>query len=182
MEAYLEPRERRTLVRSTICWLLFVGTTFALATMSRWYVGPYRDLHDTCEVMRTKANITLHHEPCNEPRVRAALEGYNMCSDAERRMRRGCTMESFYQLMEQLNVCRNGVCSVLGVNVTASLWTLWQVVALATALTWIAVTLGLVKNFYVDHRVHPYAMPQHMYYAPPPPPLLPSPDDDKKLR
>jgi len=68
-----------------------------------------------------RAQTFLLTEACTNPRVRAKLGTYHRCDESERTMDDTPVLSAFKDSMENLHVCGNGYCEMLGMNITNSL-------------------------------------------------------------
>ncbi len=141
-----DARQRRALLGLTSWAVVFIIMTFVFAGAWRLYVGPYTDFKILRHALHKKAKVTLSQPTCNDPFVRAQVEGFNKCDEAERILALSPTVWAFYDLMDSLAICRNGVCTVAGINISDSLWTVAHFVMIGACVLYVASFFGLITS------------------------------------
>ena len=68
-----------------------------------------------------RAQTYLKTELCTNPRVKASLGEYNLCSQSEETLDNPPLFTAIVDTAEDIHICGNGYCSMLGVNITNSL-------------------------------------------------------------
>jgi len=68
-----------------------------------------------------RAQTYLKTELCTNPRVKASLGEFNMCDQSEEIMDKPPLFTAIVDTAEDIHICGNGYCSVLGHNITNSL-------------------------------------------------------------
>ncbi len=100
-------------VLRTIYFFIFVG---CLHTGNNFHTNWTRRSREY-----ERAKTYLQTETCTNPRVRAKLGTYHRCDESERTMDDTPVLSAFKDSMENLHVCGNGYCEMLGMNITNSL-------------------------------------------------------------
>lgn len=68
-----------------------------------------------------KAQTYLKSDLCTNPRVKARLGEFNLCDQSEEIMDKPPLFTAIVDTAEDIHICGNGYCSVLGHNITNSL-------------------------------------------------------------
>lgn len=68
-----------------------------------------------------RARKYLQTEVCTNPRVRASLGEYSLCEQSEETMDKPPFITAILDTAEDIHICGNGYCSMLGVNITNAL-------------------------------------------------------------
>jgi len=141
-----EAKQRRTVV-GVVSWAcVFLVLTFTFAYAWRLFVGPYTDFYNRRVSDISKARVYLQADTCSDAHTRSRLEGFNDCERAELILQKSATVGAFYDLMNWMAICHNGICTVAGVNVTDSLWTFARVVFFCACCLYIASMFGIVTS------------------------------------
>lgn len=176
-----DTRQRRTLVGVVGWTATFVCLTFTFAYCWRLFVGPYTEFYAQRVLDMGKARVYVDSDICRDSFTRARLEGFNECERYGRILQQSARVGAFYDLMNWMSICQDGVCTVAGVNITDSLWTVTRVAFVVACCLYVASILGIVTSAHgraVGYYQLPQGMappPNYIYYAQPPATVGPPP-------
>lgn len=156
-----EARQHKTVTGVAGWTLTFVILTFTFAYCWRLFVGPYTDFYNERTLAATKAKLYLETDVCRDYHVRARLEGFNECEQMERILKLYPSANAFYDLMNWLSICQDGVCTVGGINVTDSLWTGTRIILALAGCLYIASIFGMITSNHGRNMAY-YQLPQAM--------------------
>jgi len=97
----------------------FLSISFICYTLSQ--IGNFYDHYRQRSRAYDRAQTYLKTELCTNPRVKASLGEYNLCDQSERVMDKTPLMAAIFDSAEDIHICGNGYCSLLGHNITNSL-------------------------------------------------------------
>ena len=97
----------------------FLSISFICYTLSQ--IGNFYDHYLQRARAYERAQTYLKTELCTNPRVKASLGEYNLCDQSERVMDKTPLMSAIFDTAEDIHICGNGYCSLLGHNITNSL-------------------------------------------------------------
>ncbi len=140
--------DRRSFLRVAFWFVMFVTLTFMFAYAWRLYVGPYNDFYLQRLEEHEQASIYLRTEVCENSDTRSKLEGHNLCGQSKRTLARSPQVAAFYDLMDWLSFCRDGICRVFGINIGEWMLTSWKLIGTICALLYIASAFGFVTSQY----------------------------------
>lgn len=144
--------------RMVFYYVYFLVGLSAFAYAWTMFVGPYSEMYENRLKIREKANIYIQSSICTKASERAQLEGYNECERSERVLQSNPHIDAFYELMEYLSMCKNGKCSLLGFNLTDSLWSIFQIAFIVFVALWLLSAMGILGSYY-DRRCMQQTLP-----------------------
>tara|TARA_B100001027_G_C16038335_1_gene228716 strand:+ start:58 stop:507 length:450 start_codon:yes stop_codon:yes gene_type:complete len=97
----------------------FLSISFICYTLSQ--IGNFYDHYRHRARAYERAHTYLQTETCTNPRVKASLGEYNLCDQSEKVMDKTPLMAAIFDTAEDIHICGNGYCSLLGHNITNSL-------------------------------------------------------------
>ena len=105
-------------MQSLLVWnvVRFFFVMFIISQMGNFY-DHYRQRQRAYE----KAFEYLQTETCTNPRVRASLGDYSLCKQSEETLDKPPLFTAIVDTAEDIHICGNGYCSMLGYNITNSL-------------------------------------------------------------
>ena len=68
-----------------------------------------------------RAEIYIHSETCTNQRVKSDLGSFNLCEESEEIMNSPPFFTAVVDTAEDIHICGNGYCEVLGMNITQAL-------------------------------------------------------------
>tara|TARA_B100000674_G_C37932656_1_gene958738 strand:+ start:204 stop:647 length:444 start_codon:yes stop_codon:yes gene_type:complete len=84
-------------------------------------VGNFCDHYGQRAREYTRAQTYLNSDVCTNPRIIKAMAGNTKCSYYEKVMDKTPIMGAIFDTAEDIHICGNGYCSLLGHNITNSL-------------------------------------------------------------
>jgi hypothetical protein len=102
---------------SLITWILSISSICFMISQLGNFHNHYRSRQRTYE----RAQSYLKTELCTNPRVKASLGEYNLCDRSEQIMDKPPLFTAIVDTAEDINLCGNGYCELLGHNITNSL-------------------------------------------------------------
>lgn len=102
---------------SLITW--FLSMSFIAFTISQ--LGNFHSHYHARLRTYERAQAYLKTELCTNPRVKASLGEYNLCDQSEQIMDKPPLFTAIVDTAEDIHICGNGYCEVLGHNITNSL-------------------------------------------------------------
>lgn len=97
----------------------FISISFICFIISQ--IGNFYDHYRHRERAYDRAQTYLKTEICTNPRVKASLGEYNLCDKSEKVMDKTPLMAAIFDTAEDIHICGNGYCSLLGHNITNAL-------------------------------------------------------------
>lgn len=94
---------------------------FFLVMFAISQLGNLSNHYQTRRRAYSRAQTHLQTEVCTNPRVRAELGEYSRCEESEETMGRPPLFTAIVDTAEDIHICGNGYCSMLGVNITNAL-------------------------------------------------------------
>jgi len=162
----VDGRQRRTVLGALTWFAVFVVLTFAFAYGWRLFVGPYTEFYNERVTARGKAQVYLQTDACRDSVTRSRLEGFNDCERSERILLQSAEVGAFYDLMNWMAICHNDICTIGGINVTDSLWSVGRLLFYVACGLYVASMLGVVTfgyGRYTGYYQLPQTMPGHFY-------------------
>ena len=145
-----DARQRRGVTRLLFWTVSFIVGSFMFAYCWRLYVGPYRQFSAARALEQEKAAVYMLTDVCVNDVTRARLENYNDCERSKRILKQSVSSLAFYDLMDYLNVCHKGICTIGGINMTDSLWFIGRVVLVTAAAAYVLSFFGLISSRYAQ--------------------------------
>lgn len=96
-----------------------ISISFICFTISQ--IGNFYDHYTHRARAYDRAQTYLKTELCTNPRVKASLGEYNLCDKSEKVMDKTPLMAAIFDTAEDIHICGNGYCSLLGHNITNAL-------------------------------------------------------------
>ena len=97
----------------------FISLSFICFTISQ--IGNFYDHYRQRARAYDRAQTYLKTEICSNARVKASLGEYNLCDQSEKVMDKTPLMAAVFDTAEDIHICGNGYCSLLGHNITNAL-------------------------------------------------------------
>ena len=113
-------------------------------------LGNFRNHYTTRLRTYKKAKYYLKTEACANLRVKDQLDEFNLCRQAEEIMDKPPLFTAVVDTAEDMHICGNGYCSMLGINITNSLPQIFAVLGtVALLLVWasgVSLRQGRARN------------------------------------
>ena len=103
-------------------------------------VGNFYNHYRSRQRAYSRAQAYLQTELCTNPRVKATLGEFNLCDQSEKIMDNPPLFTAIIDTAEDIHICGNGYCELLGHNITSSLH--WIIIALAFSATMMLYCVG----------------------------------------
>ena len=121
-------------MQSLIAWYTFIFffVIFFIVQAGNFY-------NHYCQRSRDykKAKKYLQTDVCTNPYIRNSLEGYSLCTQSEETLDKPPLFTAIVDTAEDMHICGNGYCSMLGYNVTNALPQIFLVLCIfVTILLW----------------------------------------------
>ena len=107
---------------------IIVRTILAIGAVSSsvWFINSYYSNYLLrCEKYE-EAVYFLERDVCANPVHKARLNEHNLCTPSQRTVNKGIYFAAFYDVFQDMSVCKEGRCSVAGIELNGPLGTVFR--------------------------------------------------------
>jgi len=117
------------------------------------YYGPFSAAKMAFETRREKAATYLASPVCTDTTLRANLENYNLCEESTVVLRQNPNQVAFHAIMDEMKWCRNGVCVVLGINLSDSMYHIFRMLNWGLGIMFLLAVYLIISSAIGRHAV-----------------------------